>query len=216
VHCLKIDKRRKSGKSRTRKTRKGRLHDNTDNVDIDIGTLTEQQAGDYIRLKRAKDGRAAAGQPLLPAHARYTIDAADQVALETRLKQVRLDSVITIFNNLYNDADIQHPQPWNGANHAAVDEPETVSPNSVRLRDVEANWTGFLGAGPYNNRNPRTGVADTTRLVSQDGTKSIRYGNHERSADDYHHFHQESWELDVATNEVHIKNKMFRAPVNIQ
>lgn len=91
--------------------------------------------------------------------------------------------------------------------------PESAGGN-VKPEKVEDKWKAFLGGAPYGKKHPRTGVDDPERITSTDGTKTIRYGNHERtSTDNKHHYHDESWTLNGGTDKVDVDNKIKRVPL---
>ncbi|MDQ3801737.1 MAG: hypothetical protein M3384_20120 [Acidobacteriota bacterium] len=72
----------------------------------------------------------------------------------------------------------------------------------------------FLGDGPYTNKHPRIGEPDPDRLVSADGKRSIRYGDHEmNSPPTKHHYHEETWTLDEVNNVMNVDNKVIRVPL---
>ena len=64
------------------------------------------------------------------------------------------------------------------ANTQVVRHPEIKSPNQVKMSDVTNYWDDYLGSN-QTNIHPRTGLVDNDRIFSADGTKSIRFGNHE-------------------------------------
>jgi hypothetical protein len=102
---------------------------------------------------------------------------------------------------------------WAGTTPTAADGVETIGAN-IPPADVSARWQVFLGAGPYSHKHPRTGIDDPTRLVSADGQRSIRYGNHERnSSANQHHFHEETWTYNAATTTLTVTNVLRRTPV---
>ena len=91
---------------------------------------------------------------------------------------------------------------------------ETFASDTVKPEDVVAQWKVFLGPGPYGKIHPRTGVEEPDRLVSSDGTRTIRYGNHERtSKPNKHHYHEETWTYDNATNKMNVDNLVRRVPL---
>jgi hypothetical protein len=74
---------------------------------------------------------------------------------------------------------------------------ETFAKFQLKPNEVQARWEQFLGPKPYSHKHPRTGQIDPHRLVSADGKRSIRYGDHERtSGPTKHHYHEETWTLD--------------------
>jgi hypothetical protein len=52
----------------------------------------------------------------------------------------------------------------------------------------------------------RTGEPDKNRITSQDGKRSIRYGEHEWKNPNKHHYHEESWEYDKENDFMKIYN----------
>jgi RHS repeat-associated protein len=96
---------------------------------------------------------------------------------------------------------------------ATVIERETVSPVPMKPQEATARWDGFLGPEPHTNVHPRTGEVDPDRLVSSDGTRSIRFGPHEmNSSPTKFHFHEETWTFDEAANTWTVDNVMVRVP----
>ena len=88
---------------------------------------------------------------------------------------------------------------------------ETSSSKPVKSNDVVKGWDEFLGPGPHTNKHPRTGAVDPNRIVSADGKRSIRYGEHEmKSTPKKHHYHEETWTYDEATNVMNVDNTMVR------
>jgi hypothetical protein len=54
-------------------------------------------------------------------------------------------------------------------------------------------WDEFLGKD-QTNIDPRTGLPDPDRIWSADGTRSIRFGEHEmNSSPSKLHYHEEAW-----------------------
>ena len=93
---------------------------------------------------------------------------------------------------------------------------ETIHPQPVKVADAGTQMAAFLGPGPYTETHPRLGTADPTRLVSADGLRSIRYGSHERdSSGTKHHYHEETWALDAATNTMNVSNQVRRVPIQV-
>jgi len=76
-----------------------------------------------------------------------------------------------------------------------VSHPE-VSGSNVNDTNVVDEWNKYLGDGPYTNEHPRTGEPDPDRIVSPDGTRSIRYGSDEWSNPSDQHYHEEQWDYD--------------------
>jgi hypothetical protein len=99
---------------------------------------------------------------------------------------------------------------------AAGTNTETIHPQAVKVAEAGAEMAAFLGSGPYSQTHPRLGTTDPTRIVSADGTRSIRYGDHERnSAATKHHYHEETWTLDTATNTMNVSNQVRRVPIQV-
>ncbi len=91
---------------------------------------------------------------------------------------------------------------------------ETYAPKPVKPEDALNRWDDFLGPGPHTNIHPRTGLPDPDRIVSADGKRSIRYGNHEmNSKPTKHHYHEETWTLDPANNVMNDDNLVVRVPI---
>lgn len=56
-------------------------------------------------------------------------------------------------------------------------------------------------------------VGVTGRIVSADGTRSIRFGNHEMgSSPNKFHYHEETWAFDEALNAWDVTNRLVRVP----
>lgn len=90
---------------------------------------------------------------------------------------------------------------------------ETYAPKPVKPKDAVDRWDEFLGPGPHTNIHPRTGLPDPDRIVSADGTRSIRYGNHEmNSGPTKHHYHEETWTYDPVNNVMNVDNSVLRVP----
>ena len=89
--------------------------------------------------------------------------------------------------------------PGKGYNH------ETKSPNPVKSANATSMWNDFLGAEPYTNIHPRTGLPDPNRLVSQDGSRSVRFGKHEMYGNpNKYHFHLEVWTYDPVNDVLNV------------
>ncbi|MBM7440948.1 putative T7SS-secreted protein [Streptomyces sp. HB132] len=95
--------------------------------------------------------------------------------------------------------------------------PEVKDPKPRKPQHAMAEWEEFLGEGPYTNIHPRTGLPDPDRLVSADGTRSIRLGDHEmNSKPTRFHFHKETWTFISPTNTWIIDNTMVRVPLGLK
>jgi hypothetical protein len=88
-------------------------------------------------------------------------------------------------------------------NTQVVEHPETRPPNPVRAKDVTNKWDEFLDSDNPTNIHPRTGAPARERIVSEDGTRSIRYGPHEM---DGQHYHEETWFYDRINDIMHYFN----------
>jgi hypothetical protein len=96
---------------------------------------------------------------------------------------------------------------------ALVLEVETRSPYPLKASEATGRWEEFLGPGDHTNIHPRTGLADPDRLVSADGRRSIRFGDHEmQSTPSNFHFHEESWTFDDAAGVWNLQNALVRVP----
>ena len=90
---------------------------------------------------------------------------------------------------------------------------EQVLPNPIRGGVALDEWNKYLGAD-QTNTHPRTGVPDPNRVVSGDGTRSVRFGDHEMKSPRLH-YHLEGWTFDpdpdlptlTITNDVRNVNK---------
>jgi len=88
---------------------------------------------------------------------------------------------------------------------------EVFANKAIKPQNVTNEWERFLGKPPYTNNNPRTGALDPDRLVSSDGTRSIRYGAHEmNSKPSKHHYHEETWTLESSKNVMDVDNTVVR------
>jgi Pretoxin HINT domain len=88
---------------------------------------------------------------------------------------------------------------------------ETIAPKPVKASEATDMWEQFLGEGPYTDTHPRTGLSDPDRLVSADGTRSVRFGSHEmNSSVTKFHFHLETWTYDSANNVMNVDNLLVR------
>ena len=91
---------------------------------------------------------------------------------------------------------------------------EIKSPKPVKPTGAVDEWEKFLGQGPYSNTHPRTGVPDPDRIVSADGNRSIRYGDHEmNSPPNKHHYHEETWVYDAIRDVMDVFNTLVRVPL---
>ena len=97
------------------------------------------------------------------------------------------------------------------ANTQVVRHPEIKSPNQVKKSDVTNYWDDYLGSN-QTNIHPRTGLVDNDRIFSADGTKSIRFGNHEMDSmgTTKFHFHLEEWKYDPVNDVMEYFNTLVR------
>ena len=97
------------------------------------------------------------------------------------------------------------------ANTQVVRHPEIKSPNQVKMSDVTNYWDDYLGSN-QTNIHPRTGLVDNDRIFSADGTKSIRFGNHEMDSmgTTKFHFHLEEWKYDPVNDVMEYFNTLVR------
>ncbi|MDP9862652.1 hypothetical protein J2S55_001918 [Streptosporangium brasiliense] len=95
--------------------------------------------------------------------------------------------------------------------------PEVTAPKPLKPSQVDKAWSDFLGPGPYTNIHPRTGQVDPNRLVSADGRRSIRVGDHEmNSKSTKFHYHMETWDWNSVTNTWTVGNTMQRVPLGVK
>ncbi|WP_106976953.1 polymorphic toxin-type HINT domain-containing protein [Streptomyces sp. NRRL S-920] len=95
--------------------------------------------------------------------------------------------------------------------------PEVTAPKPLKPSQVDQAWSAFLGSGPYTNIHPRTGQVDRNRLVSSDGRRSIRMGDHEmNSKPTKFHYHMETWDWNSVTNTWTVGNTMQRVPLGVK
>ena len=89
--------------------------------------------------------------------------------------------------------------------------PEVKAPTQVKVSEVTNYWDNYLGAN-QTSVNPIKGTIDNNRIFSSDGSRSIRFGNHEMQELDSTkaHFHQESWVYDSLSNIVEYNNTLVR------
>ena len=91
---------------------------------------------------------------------------------------------------------------------------ETYAPRPVKPQDATDKWDEFLGPGEHTNIHPRTGQPDPNRIVSEDGKRSIRYGDHEmNSSPTKHHYHEETWTYDPVNDVMNVDNSVVRVPI---
>ncbi len=88
--------------------------------------------------------------------------------------------------------------------------PETIAARPMPARSVVDDWNRFLGPG-QTTIHPRTGAVDPNRIFSADGTRSIRYGNHEMNSNpNKAHYHRETWSHNPNTDVMTVTNELVR------
>lgn len=193
---------------------------------VNIGTLNLADSKTHLGRLRRLRGQLAADPPVAPgpADVGYVYALADEAALVAHIAPLeaqalevrRLAAVANLEQQLaalatVNDHTVQ--PPWNGLNPGAGIVDEALGTN-VALGQVVPRWQAFLQVGAYSHKHPRTGVVDDTRLVSADGQRSIRYGDHEKTSPaNLHHFHEETWTHNGGPNTLAIANRVRRVPV---
>ncbi len=193
-------------------------------VAVDIATLTLVDARTHLgRLRRIR-GITNAGGVVPLADVPYIYALTDEAALQLRIQTLeaaalevrRLAVVAGLVGQLAALATVANwtnPPAWAGTTPTAADGGETIGATLLPAA-VAARWGTFLGAGAYSHKHPRTGLVDATRLVSADGQRSIRYGNHEQnSSANQHHFHEETWTYTALSTTLTVANVLRRAPV---
>ncbi|MDP2143446.1 MAG: DUF4157 domain-containing protein [Gallionella sp.] len=184
-------------------------------VPIVIAALDDNECRTHLQ----REGRMSAGHPQ-PGDADYAYAPGDRALIQQRqvdLRNLRLAAVVADLDNqrtvLATAADHAVQPVWNGNNPVQGASAE-VAGGAVLPNAAVAAWQAFLGAGPYSQKHPRTGLVDATRLVSSDGLRSIRYGAHEMtSSANLHHYHEETWTYNVGANAVDVANTIRRVPV---
>ncbi len=80
---------------------------------------------------------------------------------------------------------------------------EIKSGKSVRPQNAVDDWDEFLGSN-QTNINPFTGEKSVDRIWSEDGKRSIRFGEHEMNSMGTRnfHYHKETWYDDYVINEL--------------
>jgi hypothetical protein len=102
-----------------------------------------------------------------------------------------------------NSSHKQAPASTSSADSRFYDRPEvqTHLGIAIRQRDMLARWNDFFGSN-QTNIDSRDGMVDPDRIWSSDGTRSIRFGEHEGTpnARGLLHFHEETWYPDRVEN----------------
>lgn len=84
-------------------------------------------------------------------------------------------------------------------------------PSPCQISDAIDAWNDFLGNN-QTSYNRYTGTIDPNRIFSADGTRSIRFGNHEMDSwgTSKAHFRFEEWIYDASSNSVTYYNRLQR------
>lgn len=195
-----------------------------DGTDVDIETLTLDLIDEHLkRFFRKKAKKEIAGDDA------YTYEVDDDKKLKAKQKKLQEADVLkrhtqlvsdldSAFSTLATATDFTTPPPWAGKTPVPTGSlgSETFKSGSMTAdaATVVNAWKSFLGAGPYSNKHPRTGAPETGRVMSADGLRSIRYGDHEKtSKPTLHHYHEETWTYDSGANHIAVINMVQRVPV---
>jgi hypothetical protein len=191
-------------------------------VDIVIKTLTVKECNEHLGRIARKDKGVSKGNDN-----EFTYAPTDKDELQKRIlaaKEAEADGkkaalVIELeaeLASLATAADFAVKPEWDGHNPGQGTMTETYASGNIKADkgSVVARWKAFLGAGPYTQKHPRDGSVAVGRLVSADGKRSIRYGDHEKtSSTTLHHFHEETWTYNIGGNTVDVANQVRRVPV---
>ena len=128
-------------------------------------------------------------------------------AIQNKLRSIFANNDATMREALGSGSNTHVPS----ANTQVVRHPEIKSPNQVKMSDVTNYWDDYLGSN-QTNIHPRTGLVDNDRIFSADGTKSIRFGNHEMDSmgTTKFHFHLEEWKYDPVNDVMEYFNTLVR------
>ncbi|EGD48650.1 hypothetical protein Cpap_3073 [Ruminiclostridium papyrosolvens DSM 2782] len=96
-------------------------------------------------------------------------------------------------------------------NTKVINAAEVKAPNAIKSSEVTNRWNSYLGENT-TNINPRTGQVDPNRIFSADGTKSVRFDNHEMNSmgTPKFHYHEETWTFDPVNNTMTVTNTLQR------
>ncbi len=88
---------------------------------------------------------------------------------------------------------------------------EVKLPTQISASNAVDKWDEFLGPN-QTNINKFTGEVDSNRIFSADGSKRIRFGNHEMNSlgTPKAHFHYETWDFNPINNTVTVFNELQR------
>jgi RHS repeat-associated protein len=85
---------------------------------------------------------------------------------------------------------------------------------ALKPSGVTDEMNRFLREGPHSSVDPRTGQPSPDRIFSADGTRSVRYGEHEMtSGPSRQHYHEEVWGHYNDTGQPVVFNNLRRFPV---
>ncbi|HVV87360.1 MAG TPA: DUF4157 domain-containing protein [Kofleriaceae bacterium] len=191
-------------------------------ADVDVDTLTADQCAEHLKRFYRKKANKPTGDD-----GDYEYASDDDKKIKKRqaeLKEADIlkrhgDLVVALGNalgTLATVADFTSQPPWNGHNpgQGSVDEQFKSGGMTADETTVVNAWRAFLGSGPYTTKHPRTGGTETGRVMSHDGLRSIRYGDHEKtSKPNQHHYHEETWKWDQGGNVINVENRVQRVPV---
>lgn len=191
-------------------------------VKIDIDTLTPKECNEHLGRIARKEKSIVKGND-----AEFTYDPTDKDELKKRIETAKGEEaeakkgllVAELEKELASLAtapDFQVKPEWDGHNPGQGTMTETYASGNIKADagTVIARWKTFLGAGPYTQKHPRDGSVAVGRLISADGKRSIRYGDHEKtSSSTLHHFHEETWTYNSVENKVDVANQVRRVPV---
>ena len=193
-------------------------------VPVVISTLTSaDEVNEHVKRFYRKQANKPIGDD-----ADYEYDPKDLNELKTKLTELKeadivkrhlalTTALLKALSTLATAADFTTQPPWNGLSPGQGTSKETFKGGSMAADEttVVSAWRSFLGAGPYTTKHPRTGATETGRVMSADGKRSIRYGDHETtgSKPNQHHYHEETWTHDSSANVINVDNKVQRVPV---
>lgn len=97
------------------------------------------------------------------------------------------------------------------SNTKVINTPEVKASKAIKSSDAVKSWDDYLGPN-QTDINPRTGQKDPDRIFSADGTRSIRFGNHEMKSlgTPKGHYHMETWTYDPVNDSMTVTNTLQR------
>ena len=120
---------------------------------------------------------------------------------------------VTLFKWFRNGKKALEAAETAGDAASSVVTTERAAVQALKPSEAVARWDEFLGTGPTTNLHPRTGLPDPNRIVSADGTRSIRFGPHEMgSSPAKFHFHEETCNFYPDLNTWQVDNVLVRVP----